>query len=262
MQGRVPNRHRDGRAGHTMYLIQSAKPHAGLRSFHQKSTCLHANNFRAIFEANLVTSPPYFGGPETLVVHRVVRWEYRIVCKAHRPVYHSTPGLRVIKKKRRRIREGCGTQNEECETRVIKREREYRIGIGKGEATSEWSGGNVQRFRGGLVLKADRLYVSLNSRLESNQEEDEWECAGEYRIGIGKGEPTTDHTMWDVKLSYPPLLLYAFTTSLAFCSLKLLRQALLVFKAHRLVYHSTLGLREIKRERERARARERQSDSA
>jgi len=31
---------------------------------------------------------------------------------------------------------------------------------------------NVQRFRGGLVLKALRLCVSLNSRLESNKEED------------------------------------------------------------------------------------------
>jgi len=30
----------------------------------------------------------------------------------------------------------------------------------------------VQRFRGGLVFKADRLFVSLNSRLESNKEEE------------------------------------------------------------------------------------------
>ena len=30
---------------------------------------------------------------------------------------------------------------------------------------------NVQRFRGGLVFKAHRLCVSLNSRLESNKEE-------------------------------------------------------------------------------------------
>ena len=33
--------------------------------------------------------------------------------------------------------------------------------------------GNVQRFRGGLVCKAHRLCVALNSRLESNKEEDE-----------------------------------------------------------------------------------------
>ena len=32
---------------------------------------------------------------------------------------------------------------------------------------------NVQRFRGGLVFKAYRLCVSLNSRLESNKEEEE-----------------------------------------------------------------------------------------
>jgi len=30
---------------------------------------------------------------------------------------------------------------------------------------------NVQRFRGGLVFKAHRFFVSLNSRLESNKEE-------------------------------------------------------------------------------------------
>jgi len=30
---------------------------------------------------------------------------------------------------------------------------------------------NVQRFRGGLVLKAHGLCVSLNSRLESNKED-------------------------------------------------------------------------------------------
>jgi len=32
---------------------------------------------------------------------------------------------------------------------------------------------NVLRFRGGLVFKAHRLCVSLNSRLESNKEEEE-----------------------------------------------------------------------------------------
>ena len=32
---------------------------------------------------------------------------------------------------------------------------------------------NVQRFRGGLVVKAHRLCVSLNSRLESNKEGEE-----------------------------------------------------------------------------------------
>ena len=33
---------------------------------------------------------------------------------------------------------------------------------------------NVQRFRGGLVFKAHRLCVSLNSRLESNKEEEQF----------------------------------------------------------------------------------------
>ena len=32
---------------------------------------------------------------------------------------------------------------------------------------------NVRRFRGGLVFKAHRLCVSLNSRLQGNQEEEE-----------------------------------------------------------------------------------------
>ena len=32
---------------------------------------------------------------------------------------------------------------------------------------------NVQRFRGGLVFKAHRLCVSLNSRLDSNTEQGE-----------------------------------------------------------------------------------------
>jgi len=32
---------------------------------------------------------------------------------------------------------------------------------------------NVQRFRGGLVFKAHRLCVSLNSGLDSNKEEEE-----------------------------------------------------------------------------------------
>ena len=32
---------------------------------------------------------------------------------------------------------------------------------------------NVQRFRGGLVFKADRLCASTISRLESNKEEEE-----------------------------------------------------------------------------------------
>ena len=40
---------------------------------------------------------------------------------------------------------------------------------------------NVQRFRGGLVLKAHRLCVSLNSRLQSNEEEEEEEVGARQR---------------------------------------------------------------------------------
>ena len=36
------------------------------------------------------------------------------------------------------------------------------------------AGRNVQRFRGGLVFKAHRLCVSLNSRRVSNKEEEEY----------------------------------------------------------------------------------------
>ena len=42
---------------------------------------------------------------------------------------------------------------------------------------------NVQRFRGGLVFEAHRLCVSLNSRLESNKEE---ERSAEERVVCGR----------------------------------------------------------------------------
>ena len=41
-------------------------------------------------------------------------------------------------------------------------QREFRVGVTR----------NVERFRGGLVSKAHILCVSLNSRLESNKEEE------------------------------------------------------------------------------------------
>jgi len=58
-----------------------------------------------------------------------------------------------------------------------------RAGRGGGEANGvlDWRASsqllhrNVQRFRGGLVFEAHRLCVSLNSRLESNKEEEEVE---------------------------------------------------------------------------------------
>ena len=42
----------------------------------------------------------------------------------------------------------------------------------------------MQRFRGGLVHKAHRLCVSLNSRLESNEEEEEEEPYLEKELGL------------------------------------------------------------------------------
>ena len=44
---------------------------------------------------------------------------------------------------------------------------------------------NVQRFQGGLVFKAHRLCVSLNSRLESNKEEEEQGCQGAWKSKRG-----------------------------------------------------------------------------
>ena len=52
-----------------------------------------------------------------------------------------------------------------------------------------------QRFRGGLVVKAHRLCVSLNSRLESNKEEEvqgrQEGCAGACSR-FGGAQPTPD----------------------------------------------------------------------
>ena len=38
----------------------------------------------------------------------------------------------------------------------------------------------MQRLRGGLVFKAHRLFVSLNSMLESNKEEEEMNLENEF----------------------------------------------------------------------------------
>jgi len=42
---------------------------------------------------------------------------------------------------------------------------------------------NVQRFRGGLVFKAYRLCVSLNSRRESNEEEEDTKTSEQCQSG-------------------------------------------------------------------------------
>ena len=65
-----------------------------------------------------------------------------LVLKAHRLLYHSTLGLRVIKKKKRR-----GWDLE--------------VGVDRKPL------GDEDQLRGGLVFKAHRLCVSLNSRLAS-----------------------------------------------------------------------------------------------
>jgi len=44
---------------------------------------------------------------------------------------------------------------------------------------------NVQRFRGGLVFEAHRLCVSLNSRFESNKEEEDLLCRVVQISGFG-----------------------------------------------------------------------------
>ena len=42
---------------------------------------------------------------------------------------------------------------------------------------------NAKRFRGGLVFKANRLCVSLDSRLESNKEEEEEQVRSRAKRG-------------------------------------------------------------------------------
>ena len=46
-------------------------PHGGLRTLHQMSTYPDTINLRASCGADVVTSPPKFGGPETLIVNVV-----------------------------------------------------------------------------------------------------------------------------------------------------------------------------------------------
>jgi len=61
-------------------------------------------------------------------------------------------------------------------------------GIVPGRHRTRVMSGNVQRFRGGLVFKAHRLRASLNSRLESNKEEEEV-----MRDCSRRGSLTEDH---------------------------------------------------------------------
>ena len=88
---------------------------------------------------------------------------------------------------------------------------------------------NVKRFRGGLACKALRLCV-LNSRRGGNKEEE-----------VSRGPCSLE----------PALLQLARLSSLGICVLLSTHRNVhrfrgrLVFKTHRLLYHSTLGLRVI-----------------
>jgi len=62
---------------------------------------------------------------------------------------------------------------------------------------------NAQRFRGGLVFKAHRLCVSLNSRLESNNEEEE----------VGAGGPSRMRMPGSGGVPFGPFLSHAHTFS-------------------------------------------------
>jgi len=101
------------------------------------------------------------------------------VFKAHRLLCHPTLGLRVIKK------------NKICKAHLVVDGRVGKEGLGALELlpqhplllrallaiqSSGVSHRNVRRFRGGLAFKAHRLCVSLNSRLESNKEEEVRAC--------------------------------------------------------------------------------------
>ena len=56
----------------------------------------------------------------------------------------------------------------------------------------------MQRFRGGLVFKAHRLCVALNSRLESNKEEEETPPTPQSGL---QGENMATYTRLSVTLS-------------------------------------------------------------
>jgi len=52
----------------------------------------------------------------------------------------------------------------------------------------------VQRFRGGLVCKDHRLCASLNSRLESNKEEEKIDLGhADDTLGVAVAEPVIHH---------------------------------------------------------------------
>jgi len=123
----------------------------------------------------------------------------------------------------------------------------------EGTGKNKLLGRNVKRFRGGLVFKTLRLCVSLNSRLESNKEEE-----GEDRCGRCLELPHFEAVRAATHLELPHLI-RALRGGLSeavrgrggpLWEVKRFRGGL-VFKAHRLLYHSTLGLRVIKKKKGR-----------
>jgi len=95
----------------------------------------------------------------------VKRFRGGLVFKAHRLLFHSTLGLRVIKRREEDL-EVLGMVGAHLGHRpivdVCKREREFFIDnllvrIHFIIMMIRWTGRNVQRFQGGLVFKAHRL---------------------------------------------------------------------------------------------------------
>ena len=86
-------------------------------------------------------------------------------------VYHSTLGLRVIKKKKIA---GWGRRVPRPNKRAGR------------DTRREWgiSHRKVQRFRGGLVFKAHRLCISLNCRRESNKAEEDLFAANMRAVSL------------------------------------------------------------------------------
>ena len=79
--------------------------------------------------------------------------------KAHRLLYHPTPGLRVIKKKKKaEARYGCGTTSTISTARTRPSARtSKRCRFLLPPISHHAPGHGVKRFRGGLVFKAHRL---------------------------------------------------------------------------------------------------------
>ena len=94
-------------------------------------------------------------------------------------VYHSTLGLRVIKRRREEAAPAilCPCSSDLPEARGDLRRLATTLATKPApRSLSEHQMGTFQqvrkkRFRGGIVLKAHKLCVSLDSRLESNKEE-------------------------------------------------------------------------------------------